>query len=50
MRSDKKSRGGTLRFVLPSKIGTVKHGVELPESLIEETWAEITAGEDEQGQ
>lgn len=45
MRSDKKTRGGRLRFVLPEKIGGAKCGVELPESLIEETWAEITAAE-----
>ncbi len=45
MRSDKKTRGGILRFVMPGKIGCVKRGVELPESLIEETWAEITASE-----
>jgi 3-dehydroquinate synthase len=45
MRSDKKSRGGKLRLVLLSKIGSVNHGVELPESLIEETWAELTASE-----
>jgi 3-dehydroquinate synthetase len=49
MRYDKKSRSGKLRFVLPSKIGSVKYGVELSESLIEETWAEITAGKDAQG-
>ncbi|MGA7783204.1 MAG: 3-dehydroquinate synthase [Candidatus Acidiferrales bacterium] len=46
MRSDKKSRGGKLRFVLPVKIGSVRRGVELPESLIVETWAEINASED----
>jgi 3-dehydroquinate synthase len=45
MRSDKKTRGGVLRFVLPSKIGSANHGVELSESLIEETWAEMTASE-----
>ncbi|HUK30314.1 MAG TPA: 3-dehydroquinate synthase [Candidatus Acidoferrum sp.] len=45
MLTDKKTRGGTLRFVLPTRIGSVKHGVELPESLIEETWAEVTASE-----
>ncbi len=45
MRSDKKTRGGKLRFVLPTQIGSVARGVELPESLIEETWAEITASD-----
>jgi 3-dehydroquinate synthase len=47
MRSDKKTRGGRLRFVLPTRIGAVNRGVELPESLIAETWAEITASEGE---
>jgi 3-dehydroquinate synthase len=45
MLTDKKTRGGVLRFVLPSRIGSAQHGVELSESLIEETWAEITATE-----
>jgi 3-dehydroquinate synthase len=48
MRSDKKTRGGKLRFVLPARIGSVTHGVELPESLIEETWVEITTDEGDQ--
>jgi 3-dehydroquinate synthase len=47
MRSDKKTRGGKLRFVIPKRIGSVARGVELPESLIEETWAELLFSEGE---
>jgi 3-dehydroquinate synthase len=45
MRSDKKTLGGKLRFVIPPRIGSVARGVELPESLIEETWAELSSSE-----
>jgi 3-dehydroquinate synthase len=38
MRSDKKSQGGRLRFVLPTKIGTVRTGVKLPEPLVSLVW------------
>jgi 3-dehydroquinate synthase len=49
MGSDKKTRGGKLRFVFPTRIGSAIRGVELPESLIEETWAELSAsGNDSQ--
>jgi 3-dehydroquinate synthase len=38
MRSDKKSRGGRLRFVLASRIGTVVTGKEIPDSVVAEVW------------
>jgi 3-dehydroquinate synthetase len=47
MRYDKKTRGGKLRFVFPTRIGSAVRGVELPESLIEETWAELSTSEAE---
>jgi 3-dehydroquinate synthase len=43
MRSDKKSRGGRLRFVLPARIGRVKIGVEVPADLLSLTWTELRA-------
>jgi 3-dehydroquinate synthetase len=43
MRSDKKARGGRLRFVLPRRIGRVEWGVELSEQLLEATWKELRA-------
>jgi 3-dehydroquinate synthase len=41
MRSDKKSRGGHLRFVLPSRIGRVHIGIEVPEALVALVWNEL---------
>lgn len=42
MRSDKKSQGGQLRFVLPTKIGRVRTGIKLPESLVTLFWNLLT--------
>jgi len=42
MRSDKKSRGGRLRFVLPLKIGHVRTGVEVPDEIISLAWNELS--------
>lgn len=44
MRTDKKARGGKLRFVLPTQIGKVKLGVEAPESAVRQTLREMAAG------
>jgi 3-dehydroquinate synthase len=46
MRSDKKSRGGRLRFVLAKRIGSVQIGRELPEGLIAEVWRELSSLKD----
>ncbi len=47
MRSDKKSRGGRLRFVLAKRIGSVHIGRELPDVLIAEVWRELSRLENE---
>lgn len=41
MRSDKKSREGRLRFVLPLGIGRVRTGVEVPDELVNMVWSEL---------
>jgi len=41
MRSDKKSRGGKLRFVLANKIGQVEIGVEAPDPIVTVVWNEL---------
>lgn len=43
MRSDKKSRDGRLRFVLPLKIGQVRIGVNVPDALVTPVWRELAA-------
>jgi 3-dehydroquinate synthase len=43
MRSDKKTRGGRLRFVLPRGIGRVEWGVEMSEQLLAATWKKLLA-------
>jgi 3-dehydroquinate synthase len=43
MRSDKKSRGGRLRFVVPMDIGRVKSGAEVPDDLLSTVWSELRA-------
>jgi 3-dehydroquinate synthase len=50
MRSDKKTRGGRLRLVLPRRIGRVEWGVEVSEQLLAATWKELaSAGSAEAG-
>ena len=39
MAVDKKSRSRLPRFVLAERIGTVRHGCEVPEQVLEEVWA-----------
>jgi len=41
MRMDKKTRGGSLRFVLPTGIGSVQIGVTLPDEAVLATLAEV---------
>lgn len=41
MQSDKKSRGGKLRFVLAEKIGKTRTGVEVPEAIVSVVWTEL---------
>jgi 3-dehydroquinate synthase len=41
MRSDKKSRGGRLRFVLAYRIGHVEIGVEVPDQIVAVVWNEL---------
>jgi 3-dehydroquinate synthase len=43
MRSDKKTRGGRLRLVLPCRIGRVEWGVEVSEQLLAATWKELVS-------
>lgn len=43
MRGDKKSRGGKIRFVLPTSIGCVERGVEVPDPAISLVWRELTS-------
>jgi 3-dehydroquinate synthase len=43
MRTDKKSRGGKMRFVLARGIGRVERGVELEDSLVTAVWRELAA-------
>ena len=43
MRTDKKARGGRLRFVLPRRIGRVDVFDNVPEALLREVWAELPA-------
>ncbi len=45
MRSDKKSRAGRLRFVLPRKIGRAEWGVEVPDDLVGAVWRELLGAE-----
>ena len=42
MRTDKKSRGGRLRFVLPREIGRCEFGVEVPDNLVVAVWEELS--------
>jgi 3-dehydroquinate synthase len=42
MRTDKKSRGGKLRFVLPLKIGRVKTGVRVPDEVVALVWDQLS--------
>ncbi len=41
MRSDKKVRSGTLRFVLLKRIGEAFTFSDVPEKIVEETWGEL---------
>ena len=41
MRQDKKARAGKLQFVLPTGIGAVQVGVELPEQLVLQALAQV---------
>jgi len=43
MQSDKKKQGGTLRFVLPTRIGAVEYGVVVPDDIIDETLVALQA-------
>lgn len=43
MRSDKKTRHGRLRFVLPRAIGRSEFGVEVEDSLVASVWQELSA-------
>ncbi|HET9401228.1 MAG TPA: 3-dehydroquinate synthase [Candidatus Acidoferrales bacterium] len=43
MRSDKKTRHGRLRFVLPRSIGRCEFGVEVEDSLVASVWQELSA-------
>ena len=45
MRSDKKSRAGRLRFVLPRRIGKAEWGVEVPDELLGAVWRELSRAE-----
>ena len=42
MQSDKKKRGGKLRFVLPRAIGDVEYGVEAPDRVVREVLVRLT--------
>lgn len=41
--SDKKSRAGRVRWVLPKRIGAVDSGVDVPEKLVAMAWRELPA-------
>ena len=41
--SDKKSRAGRVRWVLPKRIGAVDIGVDVPEKLVAMAWRELPA-------
>jgi 3-dehydroquinate synthetase len=41
MQSDKKSRGGKLRFVLAEKIAQVRTGVAGPPAIVSVVWNEL---------
>jgi|CZKC01.1.fsa_nt_gi 3-dehydroquinate synthase len=41
MRSDKKSRAGQIRFVLAQRIGRVRIGIEVPDSIVGVVWNEL---------
>ncbi|HTU68809.1 MAG TPA: 3-dehydroquinate synthase family protein [Candidatus Baltobacteraceae bacterium] len=41
MASDKKKRGGKLRFVLPRAIGDVEYGIEVPERTVRSVLAQL---------
>jgi 3-dehydroquinate synthase len=42
LRLDKKSRGGRVKFVLPTAVGRVRFGLEVPEPLIRDTVRVLT--------
>lgn len=41
MRNDKKSRDGTIRFVLAARIGSVRTGVEMSDAAVAHVWKEL---------
>ncbi|MCL5961017.1 MAG: 3-dehydroquinate synthase [Chloroflexi bacterium] len=43
MTLDKKSRGKRIQWVLPSSLGRVEMGIEVPDALVQEVLREITA-------
>jgi len=45
MRSDKKARGGRLRFVLPRRIGRADWGVDVSDELAGAVWRELLSAE-----
>ncbi|MDE2482405.1 MAG: 3-dehydroquinate synthase [bacterium] len=49
MRSDKKRRAGTLRFVLPRAIGDVEYGVQVPDRLVKAVLAQLQRSPDSVG-
>ena len=49
MQSDKKKRGGRLRFVLPRAIGDVEYGVEVPERQVRSVLAQLRRSPESHG-
>jgi 3-dehydroquinate synthase len=49
MQSDKKKRGGKLRFVLPRAIGDVEYGVQVPERTVRGVLAQLRRAPESEG-
>jgi 3-dehydroquinate synthase len=49
MQSDKKKRGGKLRFVLPRSIGDVEYGVEVPERTVRSVLTQLRRSPEQSG-